>query len=209
MKSLILFIINLIIVYSEPIYKYQLRGMFNNEKNKFIESSVKIISNSIATHIITNAKSNITHTTFDFSCNNNIQEKINKITIESTNLYLSLYPLMTHDDSSIREYTNKITQQFRQRCTINHNFDSNNIHYPDYLSNQYIITHDKGGINILTIYKYPKLSEYYTLLNLYNISDDFIINLILNRLKDIFPDINISFINNDLDCCNYYLINYY
>jgi len=204
MKTILLFIFNIKIINSEQFYKSHLRGLFNNEKNNFIESSVKIISDSIISHVIMNAKLNITQTTFDFSCDKHIIDKINKIKKDSTSLYLSLYPYLSHNDNRVIKYTQDITQQFSQKCYIN--FGSNNIHYPNYLSYQNIMTYDKGGINILSDKLYPRLSNYYTLLNLYNIMDDYIINLIITRLNETFPDITINYIDNDIDCCSYYLI---
>jgi hypothetical protein len=184
-----------------------LRGLFNEEKNNFIESCTEIISGSISEHIIENAKLNITHILFDFSCEKHIEEKINKIRIESTNLYLSLYPYLKHDDYKVIEYTQEITREFSNKCYSTTTFNSNNIHYPKYLI-QDIATYDEGGVNIIYKPKYPRLSNYYTLSKLYNISDDLIIKLIIDKLKKTFTDINIEYIDDDLDCCSYYLISW-
>lgn len=206
MKSSIFFI-NIFIVNSKIITKFMLRGIFNEEKNNFINSSVKIISDSIGKQIIENAKSNITQLTFDFSCEKHIEEKINKIRIESTNLYLSLYPYLSPTDYQVSDYTKQITQQFSQKCYYTTTFNSNNIHYPRYLM-QDIVTFDEGGVNIINKPKHPRLSNYYTLSKLYNISDDLIINLIISKISKTFIDINIEYIDDDLDCCSYYLISW-
>jgi hypothetical protein len=203
MKFFILFIINFIMVYSEPISKFKLRGMFNDEKNKFIENSVNLISDSIISEVITNAKSNINHTMFDFACNLQSIDKMNEYIIKSTKLYLLINSNLTHNDYQIKYYTQQITQEYNQKC-----YPNNNIHYPDYLLNQDILAYDEGGINVMIKYKYPELTNYYTLLKLYNIQNDLIINLIMNRLNNTFHDIEYKYINNDLDCCNYYLISY-
>jgi len=192
------------VVYSEPIYRYQLRGMFNNEKNKFINNSVRLISDSIISEVITNAKSNITTTIFDFSCNKQIKNRINKIKIAESNLYLSLNPNLTLDDNRIDIYTNQIIQQFTQKC--NNNYGSNNLHYPSYLSRQNIITYDEGGVNAIIKNKYPNLYDYDKLLDLYKISENTIIDKIINRLVTTFIDIDIKYINDSLDCCCYYVI---
>jgi len=205
MKSSILFLLNLAMVYSEPIPKSMLRGLFNDEKNKFIENSVRLISDSISLQIITNAKLNITHTLFDFACNNQKMNKINKLKIEYTNLYISKkndYIIRDYDHKAI-EYVNQVIWQFEENCSL---YSQNAVHYPDYLSNQNIMTYDEGGINIIQKNKYSELYNYYTLSKLYKISDDLIIDLIFYRLNKTFIDISIKYINNDLDCCSYYLI---
>ena len=192
------------VVYSEPIYRYQLRGMFNNEKNKFINNSVRLISDSIILEVITNAKLNITTTLFDFSCNKQIKNKINKIKLDSAKLYLSVNPNLTLDDNRINIYTNQNIQQFTQKC--NNNYGSNNLHYPSYLSNQNIITYDEGGVNAIIKNKYPNLYNYDKLIDLYKISEDIIIYKIINRLVMTFIDIDIKYINDNLDCCSYYIV---
>jgi len=206
MKSSIFFI-NIFIVNSKIITKFMLRGIFNEEKNNFIASCVKIISDSIENQIFENAKLNITQLSFDFSCEKHIEEKINKIKIESTNLYLSLYPYLKNDDYRVSEYTQQITQQFSLKCYSTTTFNSNNIHYPKYLI-QDILTYDEGSLNIISKPKYPRLTNYYTLSKLYNISDDLIINLIISKITKTFIDINIEYIDDDLDCCGYYLISW-
>lgn len=206
MKSSIFFI-NIFMVSSKIITKFMLRGIFNEEKNNFINSCVKIISDSIGKQIIENAKLNISQLSFDFSCEKHIEEKINKIKIESTNLYLSLYPYLKNDDYRVSEYTQQITQQFSQKCYSTTTFNSNNIHYPKYLM-QDILTYDEGSLNIIYKPKYPRVSNYYTLSKLYNISDDLIINLIIIKITNTFTDINIEYIDDDLDCCGYYLISW-
>ena len=194
-------------VNSETFSKSMLRGLFNEEKNIFIMRSSDIISESIRYQIIENAKLNISQLLFDFSCEKHIEEKINKIKIESTNLYLSLYPYLKDDDYRVSDYTQERTQQFSQKCYSTTTFNSNNIHYPKYLI-QDIATYDEGGVNIIYKHKYPMLSNYYSLLELYNISEDLIINLIIDKLNETFNDISIKYIDDDLDCCSYYLISW-
>jgi hypothetical protein len=59
-------IFNILITKSlcEPIYKYQLRHMYKNEINKYINSTVENTVDEIRTQIINNAKQNINTTYF-------------------------------------------------------------------------------------------------------------------------------------------------
>jgi len=200
MKSLI-FILNLTIAYSAIISKSDLRNLYHSEKNNFIEYCINIISDSIITEIILNAKSNINQLSFDFSCNN---QKV-KIINEYTNVYISENPMLKYDDLQINDFTQQLIKQINNKCSL---FNSTNIHYPYYLSNQNIITYDEGGINIIQKNKYPILNNYYQLLNVYKISDNTIIKLIIERLTNTFSDVEIKYINNNIDCCSYYLISW-
>ena len=65
--KIITIIFNILITKSscEPIYKYQLRGMYDTEKYIYINNTINGIVNEIHTDIIQNAKQNINNTYFD------------------------------------------------------------------------------------------------------------------------------------------------
>jgi len=60
-------IFNLLITKSlcNPVYTYQLRGMYENEKNMYFNNTVETVFNQIHTQIIYNAKQNGNTTYFD------------------------------------------------------------------------------------------------------------------------------------------------
>ena len=165
--KLFIIIINMLITKSfssfeiEPIYKYQLKNMYENEKNKIINETVDNCVNQLYNLVITNAKLNINTTYFDlfhYYFLNKIQKEL-----DANGL---LYSFL-HDTYE------------QNRCK---NRQKENVY------------------NIASNYNYFDIQVSY------NVPIELITSKILDKILFIFPDSNLSKIDNKYYCIDTYSI---
>jgi hypothetical protein len=150
----------------EPIYKYQLKNMYENEKNKFINHTVDNCIHQLYDLVIHNAKQNINTTYFDIF----YYYFLDKIKSEIDN------------NSIINSFLQNSNDQNRYECLIQYK------------------KHQKDNVYNVAFNFYGQPP--------YNISIELLISKILDRISFIFPDSNISKVNNKFYCFNTYIISW-
>ena len=171
MKHFII-IINMLITKSlssfeiEPIYKYQLKNMYENEKNKFINDTVDNCVNQLYNLVISNAKLNINTTYFDlfhYYFLNKIQKELD-------------------DNRLLYSFLDDTYEQ--NRCK------------------------NRQKDNVYNIASYLINFNSYSQQVPYNIPIELITSKILDKILFIFPDSNLSKIDNKYYCIDTYSISW-
>ena len=145
----------------EPIYKYQLKNMYENEKNKFINETVDDCVHQLYDLVITNAKLNINTTYFDLFH------------------YYFLNKIQKELDDNILLYSFLHDTYEQNRCK---NRQKENV--------------------------YNIGSNYFSQQVPYNVPIELITSKILDRISFIFPDSNLSKIDNKYYCIDTYSISW-
>jgi hypothetical protein len=116
---------------AEPIYKYQLKGLYEIEKETYFNNTINENFNQISNRIISNAKQNISKTYFDLYPQYFLDKQSYLARLESSQNSMNPY------------FNQKHTQQNKYQECYNYNVEHQNqyqyqyqyIHIPNYNSN--------------------------------------------------------------------------
>lgn len=120
-------IINILItkLLAEPIYKFQLKGLYEIEKETYFNNTINQNFNQISTSIINNAKQNISKTYFDLYYQYFLDKQAYLARSEST------------QNSMIPYFNQKHTQQNKYQECYTYQYEHNNNYYNHFAYIQY------------------------------------------------------------------------
>ena len=125
-------IFNILITKSlcNPVYKYQLQDMYENEKNMYFNNTVNDVVNQIYTQVISNAKQNINTTYFDLWYQYFFNKQLKAANLEYYQNQHYFYSVNKKNTQQIR-YTECYNYLYNQYNKVNHFPVSSTISYFD------------------------------------------------------------------------------